>query len=205
MSAFRLVVLLGLTGAVAACGSVPQRCPLTNRDGTCASMQETYEIARDQSGNSSGESVFDVYGSGDKDGDETFGKRSEGAPSALGNPQSQKKTGMLEIDMGRHHLAGPVYTPPRPYRIWVAPWTDSNGIVHSGEHLFFAKPGHWNYGPMGMPGVAAGLLRPAVPDDYGFDPLVPGEAGGQEEFVRPGQKIRGTTPTSAERRRQRAP
>lgn len=175
--------IVGLTATLAACAGVEQRCPLTNKDGACASMQETYEIARDHGGMVGGESVFD------QSRDELFVKTGGQNPSALGVEQGS--TSNLEIDMGRHHLAGPVYTPPRPYRVWIAPWTDANGLVHSGEHIFFVKPGNWNYGPLGAPGAAAGLLGPALPEDYGFEMIEPGQ--GDDEFVRPDQQIRGTT------------
>lgn len=64
---------------------------------------------------------------------------------------------------GRHELAGPVYHPPKPYRIWVAPWKDANNVMHSGEMLYFVDGGERNYGMMGTPGSASGLLGPAMP------------------------------------------
>ena len=143
--ALRLVMAGSLVLVASAC-AVEQKCPLGTNDHYCTTVKDTYEAAR--SGGGSKDNVNQPVGNGKK-GD----------------------ADRLDMAAGRHNLAGPVYNPGKPYRLWVAPWTDANGIVHSGEMLYFATPARFNYGPLDLPGSASGVMGPAVPSELGFVPV----------------------------------
>ncbi|MDN5874109.1 MAG: hypothetical protein L0H29_06965, partial [Sinobacteraceae bacterium] len=46
---------------------------------------------------------------------------------------------------GQDAAPGPAYTPPRPWRVWLAPYSRNDGTLASGSYLWFTTPGHWNY------------------------------------------------------------
>lgn len=64
----------------------------------------------------------------------------------------------------------PVYQPPQPRRIWIAPWRE-DGILRAGQFIFVVQPGYWNMGQMDEDGVAAQLLSP-VSSENGLPPRV---------------------------------
>lgn len=166
-----LVLLAPAIGATG-CMSPKHKCPLGEGGYYCASMRETYEAAR--AGGGDAENVLAAPGMG-----------AEGnAPGA----------GRLDIPSGRHHLAGPVYIPAKPFRLWVAPWTDANGLVHSGEYLYFATPARWSYGPLALPGAASGVMGPAAPENLGFNPVpvgtsTPQQAADPNSVTPPAQRL----------------
>jgi conjugal transfer pilus assembly protein TraV len=65
----------------------------------------------------------------------------------------------------------PVFQQPKVVRVWIAPFVDANGNLHSGEYQYFSTPGHWNYGSLKAPGQASGMFQPSMPGDYGFNPV----------------------------------
>lgn len=134
---------IGLTG----CATKP-RCEFMDGREVCASMGEAYKGA--------------MAGGGNKD--------NVLAPVESRDPKAPAAP--LNLQVGRHQLAGPVFVPPKPYRFWVAPWSDANGVLHSGEQMFFTTPGKWAYGPMNKNGAAGDLISPITPGDLGFKPLV---------------------------------
>ena len=169
----RSLALLVAAASLVGCATTP-RCPNGVNDIYCSSMKDTYAAARAGEGN-----VDNVLG------------------NHQGDASGKDNAGRLDLPSGRHNLAGPVYQQAKPFRLWVAPWTDANGLVHSGEYLYFTTPGRWNYGPLDMPGSAAGLLGPAMPDDLGFTPAT-GQQGTQRgrgnDF--PGAELRPYAPGS---------
>ena len=42
-------------------------------------------------------------------------------------------------------LSAAVFHPEKPYQIWLAPWIDSNKILHSGSYAWFTTPSYWTY------------------------------------------------------------
>lgn len=134
-------------------------CALNNTEGYCASVQETHEASRANAG--SNENVF---------GDGAH-KRFKNDGSGQGQVPTSQGRGQRVFSPGPGAgLAGPIYRPAQPRRLWVAPWTDANGVVHSGEYLYFLRPGNWNYGPLREKGSASGVMGPVAPSDLGFDP-----------------------------------
>lgn len=172
MTMLKGAVLGGICLVMMGCASTP-RCPLGATEGQCSSMMDTYYAAR--AGGGSRDTVFserdpsaDTTGPGFGLGGMDNGNRQAVTAYAHGLERL--------ASAGRHQLAGPVYTPAKPYKMWVAPWTDANGLVHSGENTYFVTPGYWSYGSLEIPGSAGGVLEPAVPTDLGFAPLGSGQA-----------------------------
>lgn len=139
---------LALAGLMLSGCAVKPRCELQDGREICAGMKDAYRGS--------------VAGGGNKD--------NVLAPVESRDPKAPAAP--LNLQAGRHQLAGPVFLPPKPYRFWVAPWTDANGLLHSGEQVFFTTPGKWSYGPMGKSGSLGDLMAPIHPRDLGFRPLV---------------------------------
>ena len=139
---------LAIAGLMLGGCAVKPRCELQDGREICAGMKDAYRGS--------------VAGGGNKD--------NVLAPVESRDPKDPAAP--LNLQAGRHQLAGPVFMPPKPYRFWVAPWTDANGLLHSGEQVFFTTPGKWTYGPMGKSGSLGDLMAPIRPQDLGFRPLV---------------------------------
>lgn len=183
MNKYIPLIVITLTG----CAATAQRmdCPLGASGEQCASMQEVHAAAVANGGDG-----YSVFGSQErrkaKSGRAVMGIGLPGAPSQQAPSNEYSTTLPSHIPSGKHQLAGPVYHPAKPHKIWVAPWTDANGIVHSGESLFFVTPGYWNYGPMSLPGAASGVLGPARPDALGFNPVEAQPQAADEAPIRNG-------------------
>lgn len=175
MNAVRLLPVALLVAAVSGCASTPRHsCQLTNEDGYCADMHETYDAA--VSGNDSHENVLA--------GASKTAKAQSAAGEAVftGYPQAEAR-GM------------PVYTPPKPQRLWIAPWAEANGTLHGGEYVYYTTPGYWNYGALGAPGEGANVMGPIKPQDIGFEPVTDqnalenGKVDERNGVVQPYQKM----------------
>lgn len=151
------LVLFALALFLSGCSSTVTTCPLNNKEGYCASVGEVNSAAKSRSGNNE-----NVFGGGAHERLEKSGASGKSVGSRV-------DSGVFDPGPGAG-LAGPIYTPAEPRRLWVAPWTDANGVVHSGEYLYFLRPGHWRYGALEAPGSASGALGPVSPKDLGFDP-----------------------------------
>lgn len=158
------LILVGLS----ACGSQPTQCPLNNKDGYCSSVDETYKASVTRGG--SKENVLDY-------------KRLEAA--GVGDPNLPVITPPRRA-LGSQALDGPVFIPAHPYRYWVAPWTDANGVAHSGEMQYFVIPGRFAYGSLETPGAASGILGPVKPEDLGFTPV---QTTDDMDTVRPSKRL----------------
>lgn len=156
----RLLFALVPLALLQACASSSTSCPLNNEDGYCASVEEVYSAAQTRAGNDE-----NVMANGRAGGGVHGGPVANGETIAAAHPLFDPGPGL--------GLAGPIYMPAQPRRLWVAPWTDANGVMHSGEYLYFLKPGHWRYGPLRAPGAASGVLGPVAPSDLGFTPGAP--------------------------------
>ncbi|HEY9017683.1 TraV family lipoprotein [Thiomicrospira sp.] len=47
-------------------------------------------------------------------------------------------------------LPGAVYHPPKPHKVWLAPWQDKSGVLHSGSYAWFTTPSYWTYAGVRM-------------------------------------------------------
>lgn len=139
--------------ALAACSTPGYQCPLVAQDaGRCSSLEQAYQQSLKANPHTAQQSVFLARNARDV-------MATQAPESFQGYPQPQER-GM------------PVFREPQVHRVWGAPWTDANGILHGGEYLYFVTPGRWNYGSMQDPGQASGMFQPVKPGKYGFEPIV---------------------------------
>lgn len=75
---------------------------------------------------------------------------------------SKAETGAWQPYSGSRLTDRPVYQPPQPRRIWVAPWKEG-GILRAGQFIFVTESGHWNYGELKKAGQASQVLSPIKP------------------------------------------
>lgn len=136
---FGLLILSG-------CSSIPYSCALGNE---CVGTDEAYEAAIENRGNS--ESTL-------------------GEPFKKGNKASRTRPGSSQQELlveseWRPYAGGglsdqPLYLPPRPVRIWIAPWQAEDGLLRSGQFIYATRKGGWQMGQMRDGGAASGLLQP---------------------------------------------
>lgn len=153
------LAVLAVVAGLAGCATTKEGCDTRDaeRRQYCHSVLDTYQAARAGAGRAG------------KD----FSVHDHSAGAADGPQQPIWAPGRMvhgEAVSGKNALGGPVFTPARPFRVWVAPWTDTNGTLHSGEYLYFVNPGHWNYGELTAPGSAGDVITPLRRDDLGFRP-----------------------------------
>lgn len=137
-----MVALLGLGG----CADTPHQCPLEKGPG-CESTTQVYNDARRADPEAGGQWV--PHGS-----DVPAAGPDWGGASAYAEPGQ---------------VGEPIFREPRVYRVWVAPFTDADGLLHSGQYVYFSTPGQWRYGELHAPGAATpglyGPLPPASPSE----------------------------------------
>ncbi len=79
---------------------------------------------------------------------------------------------------GGDALSGPVYTAPRPWRVWLAPYSRADGTLESGTYIWFTTPGHWTY--LGRSWIAPPFASTAPDAGEGhadLHPIAPGTLG----------------------------
>jgi hypothetical protein len=155
------------------------RCPLNSRDGYCSSVQETHAAALRH--NDARENYLEYKAVNPE------AERSSGSASSAAGVKGMPIDGPPAIappivPLSEAHLEGPLFIPAKPYRYWVAPWTDANGIVHGGEMQYFVIPGRFTYGPLDAPGGASGVMGPIDPQALGFKPV---EQKPQDSLINP--------------------
>lgn len=134
-------------------------CPLNDKSGYCASVNDTYHQARKGGGDS--ESVF--AGMKPSQIHQNHSKKTKAEEAA------EKKQLSFESLPSPPTGGKPVYKPGRPWRVWIAPWYDPKiKAMHGGSYVFFSTPSRWAYGTLNTPGVASGILGPISPHDLGF-------------------------------------
>jgi conjugal transfer pilus assembly protein TraV len=160
-----------------ACGSQPRvpnyECPLQGADrARCASVQDSLEASRamDRTVSARMQSVFDARATSRQDG-----------PAAFDAPGLRGQAATPPVPT----TGAPVFQQPRVMRVWVAPYVDADGNLRSGEFVYFATPGSWNYGTLRRPGSASGIFGPTRPTDLGFTPVTPPARGGAAAPARP--------------------
>jgi len=134
--------------ALAGCATVGPECPLKKGPG-CQSVSQVYADAREASPNATGQWLPKVSTRGQQDA----------------GPNWSEPAGYAEPGQ----VGEPIFREPRVYRVWVAPFVDADGNMHSGQYVYFSTPGEWSYGALHDSGAAS-------PGLYG--PLPPGESFG---------------------------
>lgn len=154
-------------------------CPLTSYSG-CSSMQDVYSAARTADPKlltkNGVQNVFDIR---------AYSKDALRAMAEEGSARNDAPVvGGGKATLGNYPEKGgvdggaPIYKSPRPMRVFTAPSVDGNGNLRSGEQVYFATPGEWNYGTLKKPGAAAGAtgvssgtFGPADDRNIGFIPV----------------------------------
>lgn len=126
------MVFLVLTGC-----STQHSCKLGTE---CYGLDDVYDAAVENAGNH--ETVFPEYNAKGK------GSKPKKSESSLGVQSFKPYQGSRLTDQ-------PVYQPPKPIRIWIAPWqanldsyTQTEPILMGGQFMFATIPGHWNIGDL---------------------------------------------------------
>ncbi|EQD77965.1 membrane lipoprotein lipid attachment site [mine drainage metagenome] len=136
-----ILVIAGLAG----CATVGPACPLQKGPG-CQSVTQVYQDAIEADPNLSGQWLPKVS--------------AQSEPAA--GPDWSAPAGYAEPGQ----VGEPIFREPRVYRVWIAPFVDANGNMHSGQYVYFSTPGEWSYGSLQDTGVASpGLYGPRPPGD----------------------------------------
>jgi len=149
-----LLILLALIGITACASRSPYGCPLDSSQKHCRSLEEVYSEARTAPR---------------KPVKARSGASANNGATAQSNLTYQARTNPDAATQGQ-----PVFQQPRVFRPWLAPYVDADGNLRSGEYVYFATPGEWNYGTTREPGAAssATLFAPQRPGgDLGFVPV----------------------------------
>ena len=145
------IILPALLLAFTAGCSVKYQCELGQE---CYNTQDAYDAAVSGAGNA--ETVM-PYGPV---------KREKLPQDHDKNPHhgiyNEIQTGEWRPYSGSRLTDRPVYKPPTPRRIWIAPWRD-DGILRAGQFLFVVQPGGWQFGELDDAGAASQLLSPVHP------------------------------------------
>lgn len=134
-------------------------CPLDDSVAAakCASVHDAYTAAKKVAPGKSTkvQSVFDPRAQGDSSG--RPGGQGSGLPVV--GAQLSSLTGPSN--------AAPVYEASKVMRVWLSPYKDTENNLRSGEYVYFATEGRWNYGDLSKPGSASSATyqptRPQAP------------------------------------------
>lgn len=153
-------------------------CPLTSYSG-CSSMQDVYTAARTADPKlltkNGVQNVFDIR---------AYSKDALRAMAEEGAARNDSPVVGSNAALSNYPEKGgisggaPVYKAPRPMRVFTAPSVDASGNLRSGEQVYFATQGEWNYGTLKKPGSGAGAtgmsngtFEPANDKNIGFIPV----------------------------------
>lgn len=155
----RILLALGALAAltISGCATVPYDCPLGTE---CVGTKEVYDAAVSNQGNS--ESVMGFKK--DKKQSQAVADFDFHDTDSFSMPndsqQAKPHTAQWRPYAGGGLTDKPVYQPPQPVRIWIAPWKASDGLLRSGQFIYATRPGRWTMGEMRSEGVGSQVLRP---------------------------------------------
>jgi len=144
-------------------------CPLDPTTGTCSSVDQTYNQAVRNGGGKN--SVFPTA----SEYDPYYGDEHGGHGDGNGGDKNHANADVLAMSAPEVHPLNrkPVYSPAKVHRAWIAPWRSGerleDQILHGGEYIYFVTTGFFNYGSLKEPGIAAGIIGPLDPNDFGLD------------------------------------
>lgn len=142
------VIAISLTG----CATANYQCKLGNE---CVDVYDVYDAANANDGNK--ETVTPDL---DKKGKpfKKSKKNSSADNSELGIQSFEPYSGGSMTDR-------PVYQPPKPLRIWLAPWqaeldseTQQAPVLLSGQFMYVTIPGYWTMGGLKEDGGLGGMM-----------------------------------------------
>lgn len=155
---FKIAILTSALFLLTACASSHQ-CKLGD---SCFGLDDAYEASLADAG--SKETVLPEYSAAGK------------ADSLNKNKQSNSEQLVLQgfsAYSGSKLTAKPVYQPPRPIRIWIAPWqanldsyTQTAPVLMGDQFLYATIPGHWQMGELrGQGELNRMMLEPLIPNN----------------------------------------
>lgn len=147
------LVLLVAIGLLSGCAAKYQ-CKLGNE---CVDVYDNYDAAVNQSGNKE-----TVTPDANKDG---VPFKSAGAKAKGFGVSEELGLQSFEPYSGGAMTEKPIYQPPRPLRIWIAPWqakldsqTQSEAVLMSGQFMYATIPGSWTMGELREDGSLSNVL-----------------------------------------------
>lgn len=161
-------VLLG--SLLAGCASTINTCEDPNSG--CASLEDTYQAALQDDGRAENVNLLQ--------------RGRQTAQVADARPHDGES--LFRTDFAAEPRGTPIYSPPVPHKLWVAPWRDANNVLHGGEYVYYLTPGYFTTGTLTAPGQGAEVLGPLKPEDLGFTPrfkVDPSTAGTSAEQAQP--------------------
>jgi type IV conjugative transfer system lipoprotein TraV len=109
------------------------------------------------------------------------------SPSGSATPQ----TGSAVVGQPPIQLGRPIVKPPLVARVWVAPWRDTNNVLHEAAYVYLiVEPADWDYGqpaPVSHGGGRRRTLVPTAPSvrpDWSVTRGGAGTAGGRRSGAR---------------------
>ncbi|MDI3258433.1 MAG: TraV family lipoprotein [Sinobacteraceae bacterium] len=155
------------------------RCPMPE---ACAPVYDNYKAAvadDDWYGWASGDSEGSRFA--DKDGKDA--KKDKKSKNNASSDKRALDVGELQPP-GRDAGPSPIYAPPRPWQVWLAPTRRADGTLESGSYVWFTTEGHWNYlgntwsaSPLAGSGGSAAAKNDSDGDDSMLHPLAPSDLG----------------------------
>lgn len=182
---------------LAACADHGYQCPMPD---ACAPVHDNYDAAR-------GDASWNGWMAGDPDGskyeESLKDHKKKKKDKDKDKPAQPAVPAALQVP-GRDAAQGPIYAPPRPWLVWLAPYSRADGTLESGTYVWFTSEGHWNYlgrdwqaaplagsggGGAGSLGQSdSGAIHPLYPDQLGFKPGKPvAQKGVLENIAQPEQ------------------
>lgn len=160
----KLLLATSVLAVLAGCSSAPRvpeySCALNvSEKGKCASVQEALAASKTAKVSPGTQSVFDA--------------QAQQAQQAAAQPYFGGNVGAAPLGYtdAAPTNGAPVFNQPKVYRPWVAPYTDADGVLRSGQYVYFNTPGNWNYGSLKKKGAGSDIFAPANPKEkLGFTP-----------------------------------
>lgn len=163
----KVFVLLATFTVLSGCATSNYKCELGNE---CIDVYDIYDATMSNDGNK--ETVVpNLDRSGEPFGDNSKSKSKKGnsAGASLGLQSFDPYAGGSMTDK-------PVYQPPRPVRVWLAPWqadlaseTQQAPVLMSGQFMYVTVPGFWTMGTFKDAGGLGGpmMLEPYSAEQHG--------------------------------------
>lgn len=156
--------------------ATPHECKLGTE---CYGLDDVYEAAVAGDGNH--ETVLPEYSS-------------KGKGKGLKAKKNETKLGVQSFSpyQGSRLTDKPIYQPPKPIRIWIAPWqadldsyTQNDAVLMGGQFMYATIPGHWGMGDLRKDGELGKTLMQLEP----FNLKSEQNSGADTKRVQPRQQL----------------
>lgn len=182
MKPFLSLAAIAAVSVLSGCSST-YKCNLGNE---CLNVDDAYGAA--------------VQNTGNKESTMPYANR-EGKPFDANSEDIDNRNTQLTQSFnpysGGSMTEKPIYQPPRPLRIWLAPWqqqldsvTQTEPVLMSGQFLYATVPGYWAMGTL----RADGSLSPIMMLEPQKAKPLPAAATPQSQRVQPQQQLMNIPP-----------